>query len=91
MDWKRIAATPGSIVVLMGVGNLEAISGKLIEGGRSPNEPVRVVERATLPGQRMVSGTLATIGAIAREFGLEAPAVVIVGAVVGVLDPGAAT
>jgi len=91
VDWKRIAATPGSIVVLMGVGNLEAISGKLIEGGRSPNEPVRVVERATLPGQRMVSGTLATIGAIAREFGLEAPAVVIVGAVVGVLDPGAAT
>ncbi len=91
VDWERVAATPGSIVVLMGVGNLGTIARKLVEGGRSSNEPVRVVERATLPEQRMVSGTLATIGTIARESGLEAPAVIVVGAVVGVLDQGAAT
>ena len=91
VDWERVAATPGSIVVLMGVGNLGTIARKLIQGGRPSDEPVRVVERATLPGQRMVSGTLATIGAIARECGLEAPAVIVVGAVVDVLDHGAAT
>ena len=61
VEWSRIAGTPGSIVVLMGVGNLGAIIEKLIDGGRSPGEPVRVVERATLPGQRVISGTLATI------------------------------
>ncbi|MCY3958603.1 MAG: uroporphyrinogen-III C-methyltransferase [Chloroflexi bacterium] len=91
VDWERVAATPGSIVVLMGVGNLETIARKLIQGGRRPDEPVRVVERATLPEQRVVSGTLATIGAIAEESDVEAPAVIVVGAVVGVLEQGAAT
>ena len=86
VDWGRIAGTPGSIVVLMGVGNLGAITGKLIEGGRSPDEPVRAVERATLPGQRVLSGTLATIEALAQEAELQAPAVIVVGPVAGVLN-----
>ena len=75
----------------MGVGNLGAITGKLIEGGRSPDEPVRVVERATLPGQRVISGTLATIEELAREAGLKAPAVIVVGPVAGVLNDGETT
>ena len=91
VDWKRIAGTPGSIVVLMGVGNLGAIAGKLVEGGRSPSEPVRVVERATLPGQRVLSGTLATIEQLAQEAGLKAPAVIVVGPVAGVLNDSETT
>ena len=91
VDWARIAVTPGSIVVLMGVGNLGAISGKLIEGGRSPNEPVRAVERATLPGQRVLSGTLATIEQLAQAAGLKAPAVIVVGPVAGVLNDSETT
>ena len=91
VEWSRIAGTPGSIVVLMGVGNLGAIAGKLIEGGRSPNEPVRVVERATLPGQRVLSGTLTTIEQLAHEAGLKAPAVIVVGPVAGVLNDGETT
>ncbi len=91
VDWGRIAGTPGSIVVLMGVGNLGAITGKLIEGGRSPDEPVRVVERATLPGQRVVSGTLATIEQLAQKAGLKAPAVIVVGPVAGVLNDSETT
>ena len=83
---KRIAGTPGTIVVLMGVGNLGSIARRLVDGGRSPDEPVRVIEGATLHGQRAVSGRLSTIDAIAREAGLRAPAVIVVGAVVGVLD-----
>jgi uroporphyrin-III C-methyltransferase len=86
VDWERIAGTPGSIVVLMGVGNLGAITGKLIEGGRPPDEPVRAVERATLPEQRVLSGTLATIEQRAQDAGLNAPAVIVVGPVAGVLN-----
>ena len=86
VDWQRIAGTPGTIVVLMGVGNLGSIARRLVDGGRSPDEPVRVIEGATLPGQRAVSGRLSTIDAIAREVGLRAPAVIVVGPVVGVLD-----
>ena len=86
VDWQRIAGTPGAIVVLMGAANLASIARKLIEGGRSSDEPVRVIERATLPGQRVVSGTLSTIDELAQEAGLKAPAVIVVGPVVGVLN-----
>lgn len=91
VDWARIAGTPGSIVVLMGVGNLGTIAGTLIEGGRPPDEPVRVVERATLPGQRVLSGTLATIEQLAQAAELTAPAVIVVGPVAGVLNDSETT
>lgn len=91
VNWERVAATPGSIVVLMGVGNLGTIARKLIQGGRPSDEPVRVVERATLPGQRVVSGTLASIEQLAQEAGLKAPAVIVVGPVAGVLNDSETT
>ena len=91
VDWERVAGTPGSIVVLMGVGNLGTIARKLVQGGRPPDEPVRVVERATLPGQRVLSGTLATIEQLAHEAGLKAPAVIVVGPVAGVLNDSETT
>lgn len=91
VDWDRVAWTPGSIVVLMGVGNLGTIARKLLQGGRPPDELVRVVERATLPGQRVLSGTLATIEQLAQEAGLKAPAVIVVGPVAGVLNDSETT
>ena len=91
VDWERIAATPGAIVVLMGVANLATLARRLMDAGRSPDEPVRVIERATLPEQRVVSGTLATIGTLARDVQLASPATIVVGPVVGVLDDGEAT
>ncbi len=45
----------------MGVKNLPLIAERLIGAGRPPEEPVAVVQRATLPGQRSVDGTLADI------------------------------
>ena len=91
VDWERIAATPGAIVVLMGVANLATLARRLMDAGRSPDEPVRVIERATLPEQRVVSGTLATIETLARDVQLASPATIVVGPVVGVLDDGEAT
>ena len=50
-------------------------------GGRPGSEPAAVIQRGTLPGQRVVSGTLATIAALAREQGIAAPAISLVGPV----------
>jgi uroporphyrin-III C-methyltransferase/precorrin-2 dehydrogenase/sirohydrochlorin ferrochelatase len=66
----------------MGVERLAAITGALISHGRSPDTPVAVVQEATLPGQRTVTGTLATIADSAAEAGVRPPAVVIIGEVV---------
>jgi uroporphyrinogen III methyltransferase/synthase len=81
LDWPALAAFPGTLVLYMGVRNLARIAERLVAGGRPPAEPVAVVERGTLPGQRTVSGTLADIAERVAEAGLRPPAITLVGPV----------
>lgn len=82
VDWSGLARAGGTVVVLMGVGHLESVADALVSHGRSADTPVAVVQEATLPGQRTVTGTLSTIAASARSAGVRPPAVVIIGEVV---------
>jgi uroporphyrinogen III methyltransferase / synthase len=86
LDWRALAAFPGTLVFYMGVRQLPAIASSLVAGGRDSSEPAAVVERGTLPEQRVVTGTLATIASAAGEAGVRAPALVVVGAVAGLRD-----
>ncbi len=72
----------GTLVFYMGLGRLEPTCTSLIERGRPPGTPAIVVSRATLPGERVVLGTLADISTRVNEAGIEAPAILIVGEVV---------
>jgi len=81
LDWPALAAFPGTLVVYMGVRTLEAISQALIAGGRSPTQPAAIVERGTLPRQRVVVATLATIASVAAREGIRAPAISVFGEV----------
>jgi uroporphyrinogen III methyltransferase/synthase len=81
LDWEALAAFPGTLVFYMGVRQLPRIARSLVDAGRPPFEPVAIVERGTLPDQRTVSGTLATIAARALEAGVRPPAITIVGPV----------
>jgi uroporphyrinogen III methyltransferase / synthase len=83
IDWDALAAFPGTLVLYMGVGRLAEIAARLLSGGRSPDEAAAVIERGTLPTQRTVSGTLSEIADTAREAGVRAPAVTVVGPVAG--------
>ena len=83
LDWSALAAFPGTLVVYMGVRQLQSIAARLIEGGRPPTEPAAVVERGTLPGQRVVSATLETIAQVAGDVGIRAPAISVFGPVAG--------
>lgn len=82
VDWAGLARAGGTVVVLMGVGHVEAIAEALVSHGRAPGTPVAVVQEATLPGQRTVRGTLSSIAASVRSAGVRPPAVVIIGEVV---------
>jgi siroheme synthase len=70
----------------MAVERLEDIAALLVAYGRAPEEPAAVIERATTPRQRVVSGSLSDIARLARSNGLEPPAVLVVGPTVGVAD-----
>jgi uroporphyrinogen III methyltransferase/synthase len=81
IDWRALAAFPGTLVFYMGVRQLPEIAASLIDAGRPPSEPVAIVERGTLPNQRTVSGTLATIAERARAERVRPPSITVVGAV----------
>jgi uroporphyrinogen III methyltransferase / synthase len=81
LDWDALATFPGTLVVYMGVAQLEAITQHLQAAGRPATEPAAVIERGTLPDQRVVTGTLETIAGIAEQHGVRAPAVSLFGPV----------
>ena len=69
LDWEALAAFPGTLVFYMGVSALPAIAAGLLAAGRPADEPAAVIEAGTLPRQRTVTGTLATIADRARRRG----------------------
>ena len=85
-DWAALARAGGTLVLLMGVGRLEAIAGALVAAGRASTTPVGVVSRGTLPDQRVVTGTLDDIATRVAEAGVGAPAVTVIGDVVAIRD-----
>jgi hypothetical protein len=82
LDWRSLARARQTVAVYMGVGGLEAILRGLIEHGLAPDTPAALVEKATLPAQRVVEGTAATLAAAAAAAGVKPPALLIVGEVV---------
>ncbi len=86
VDWAALGASRMTVVVLMGVARLADIAAALIEGGRLPDTPVAVIERATTPAQRVVRGTLDMIAVDAIAVGVRSPAVVVIGAVAARCD-----
>jgi uroporphyrinogen III methyltransferase / synthase len=81
LDWAALAAFPGMLVFYMSVRQLPHITASLIAAGRRASEPAAVVERGTLPDQRTVTGTLATIAEVARAEEVRAPSITVVGPV----------
>jgi uroporphyrinogen III methyltransferase/synthase len=81
LDWPALARFPGTLVFYMGVRTLPRIADRLVAGGRPPTEPVAIVERGTLPGQRTLLATLADVAERAQEEQIRAPAITLVGPV----------
>ncbi len=84
--WDKLSTGAGTLVFLMGVGNLPAIAARLIEYGRSPETPAAVIRRGTGPAQKTVVGSLASIARVADEAGIKPPAIIVVGEVVGLRE-----
>jgi len=83
IDWEALARGIGTLVFLMGVKNLPHIVQKLKEHGRAPDTPVALVRWGTTLRQKTVTGTLDNIVGTVEKAGLKAPAVIVVGGVVG--------
>ncbi|MET7970327.1 uroporphyrinogen-III C-methyltransferase [Micromonospora sp. NPDC005305] len=84
--WESLAGLRGTLVILMGLKNLAAISATLVAHGRAARTPAAVIQEGTTSGQRTLRSTLGTVAADVTAAGLRPPAIVVVGDVVGALD-----
>ena len=82
IDWKWLAGTKGTLVILMGVKNLPKISRFLVENGMNADRPVAIIERGLRPDQRVTTGTLENISEKAQMRGVKPPAIIVIGDVV---------
>jgi uroporphyrin-III C-methyltransferase/precorrin-2 dehydrogenase/sirohydrochlorin ferrochelatase len=84
VDWAALAASQGTLVLMMAVERIEAIADTLIRNGRNPGTPVSVIADGTLPTQRTISSTLENVAGLVVQEGIRPPAVVVVGEVVAI-------
>jgi uroporphyrin-III C-methyltransferase / precorrin-2 dehydrogenase / sirohydrochlorin ferrochelatase len=86
VDWPALARLRGTVCVLMGLANLDAIAAALISGGRPPKTPVAIVQEGTTPAQRSVRADLATVAEAARQADIRPPAIIVIGHVISTAD-----
>lgn len=84
LDFSVIAKEEGTLVFLMGLRSLGNICEKLIKNGKNEETPVAVISKGMTAKQRTVYGNLLTIKDEVRKNNIEAPAIIVVGDVVGV-------
>lgn len=82
LDWDALARPKQTIVVYMGLHGLETLCAELVAHGMPDSTPAAIVQQGTTQNQRVITGTLATLAAIAQRENLQAPTLIIVGGVV---------
>jgi len=86
IDWEKISTGVGTLIFLMGMGNLPAICQRLIRHGRPAATPAALIRWGTTAGQRTLTGTLADIAQRAAREGFANPVVIVVGEVVSLRE-----
>ena len=83
LNWQALCQPGQTLVFYMGHKALDRLCTSLIAHGLPAELPAALVENGTLPEQREVRGTLATLPAAVAALELRGPALLIIGEVVG--------
>jgi uroporphyrin-III C-methyltransferase len=84
--WNKLASAVDTIVILMGIGQLDNISRNLIKAGMKNNIKVAIIASGTTDNQRVVKGTLGNIARLTKKADVKPPAVIVIGQVAGLSD-----
>jgi len=86
IDYKAIAAAPGTKVMLMGLKNLATVTRELARAGMAAETPAALVRCASMANQQTLVGTLGTLASLAEEAQFQAPALAVFGEVVNLRE-----
>ena len=81
LDWQALTRLGHTLVVYMGVGTAAQIAGNLQAAGMSAAMPVAIIEKGTLPAQKIIRTTLGSLPADIGNAAIEGPAVLVIGEV----------
>jgi uroporphyrin-III C-methyltransferase / precorrin-2 dehydrogenase / sirohydrochlorin ferrochelatase len=84
VDWEMLAGSPGTLVLMMAVQRIGAVTAELLRHGRRPDTPVSVIADGTMPTQRTINSTLEQVEGMVTREGIRPPAIIVVGNVVNV-------
>ncbi|MDW7729933.1 MAG: uroporphyrinogen-III C-methyltransferase [Bacillota bacterium] len=82
LNWQALAQGAGTLIILMGMGNLPEITARLMLEGMSGETPAALVHRGTEASQRTLTATLRDLALKAEQENFKHPAVIIIGEVV---------
>jgi uroporphyrinogen III methyltransferase/synthase len=86
-SWSWLGqAKDNTIVIYMGVAELEQNVKRLLDAGKSPDTPAAAIERGATPTQRVITAPLVELPERVREAGLQPPALFVIGDVVSLRD-----
>lgn len=80
-EWASWAQTRDTLVVYMGTSAIETLQAELLRHGRAPDTPIALVERVSLPTQRVIRGRLDAAATLVARHQVESPSIVVIGAV----------
>lgn len=86
LDFDKLAKADGTKVMLMGIGRIGELMDRLVAHGAAPTTPVALVRWATTPRQQTLVGTIGDIAAKVEAGGFKAPAICVIGGVVGLRE-----
>ena len=82
LNWASLADPDTTLVVYMGMANIEQIADRLIEHGLPPETPVAAINEGTTDKQRSVVAPLTGIAETARRAAFGGPVLFVIGRVV---------
>lgn len=82
IDWKSLADPEMTVVIYMGLKNLENIVECMIEAGRDAHTPAAIIENGATPKQRIAYTTLAGLPERRLQGDFKPPSLLIVGHVI---------
>jgi len=86
LDWGNLSADRQTLVFYMSLVSLPLICSELIAHGKAATTPAALIEKGTLPEQRVFIGTLASIAGLVDEAAVRAPTLLIIGSVVNLQE-----
>jgi uroporphyrin-III C-methyltransferase len=84
--WDLLAQSVETLVIYMGVSELDAIRSELLLHGKPAETPVALIEKGTTVQQRVVTGLLSNIHKLAEAMKLSNPALIVIGEAVKVRE-----